>query len=158
MTATPEPDASAPSPALDASLLGVPPGQAWSGSVGLEVELADDGTVRGRLPITEPVCQPMGLVHGGIYACIGEELASVWTGRAVVPEGRWCVGQSNLTHFLRPGVLGGMLHGLARPLHRGRTSWVWDVEISDENGRLCARSTVTMAVREGRFGQPPAAG
>jgi 1,4-dihydroxy-2-naphthoyl-CoA hydrolase len=150
MTAPSEPDV--PRSALDATLLRIPPERSWSGTVGLEVVFEEDGTVTGRLPITESVCQPMGLVHGGVYACIGEELASVGTGRVVVTEGRWCVGQSNLTHFLRPGTLGGTLHGAARALHRGRSSWVWDVEIRDEDGRLCARSTVTMAVRDRRAG------
>jgi uncharacterized protein (TIGR00369 family) len=127
----------------------VPMDRVWSATVGLEVFDADDDAIGGRLPVTEAVCQPMGLVHGGIYACIGEELASIGTGRVVVRDGRWCVGQSNLTHFFRPGTLGGTLHGLARPIHRGRTSWVWDVEIRNEHDKLCARSTVTMAVREG---------
>lgn len=147
-TSPADPDGSPPRDSTPT--LVVPVERAWSGTVGLEVVLHDDGTVTGVLPITEAVCQPMGLVHGGIYACVGEELASVGTGRAVVPDGRWCVGQSNLTHFLRPGTLGGTLHGKGVPIHRGRTSWVWDVEIRDEQDRLCARSTVTMAVRDGR--------
>jgi 1,4-dihydroxy-2-naphthoyl-CoA hydrolase len=127
----------------------VPLDRVWSATVGLEVFDSDGGELHGRLPISEAVCQPMGLVHGGIYACIGEELASVGTGRVVTREGKWCVGQSNLTHFFRPGTLGGTLHAVATPVHRGRTSWVWDVEIRNDDGKLCARSTVTMAVREG---------
>jgi 1,4-dihydroxy-2-naphthoyl-CoA hydrolase len=131
------------------SMLKIPVDRVWSAVVGLEIFELDGGAIGGRLPITEAVCQPMGLVHGGIYACIGEELASRGTGYAVTSEGKWCVGQSNLTHFFRPGTLGGTLHGEARPVHRGRTSWVWDVEIHNDDGKLCARSTVTMAVRDG---------
>ncbi|MDP1819228.1 MAG: PaaI family thioesterase [Acidimicrobiales bacterium] len=152
-----EPSDAPDAPSSTGFSLVVPFEQAWSGTVGLEVVLQDDGSVTGHLPITEAVCQPMGLVHGGIYACIGEELASVGTGRQVTQDGRWCLGQSNLTHFLRPGRLGGTLHGVGRPLHTGRTSWIWDVEIRDQDDRLCARSTVTMAVRDGTYGpQRPA--
>ena len=135
--------------AAPADIVKVPVDRAWAASVGLDVFDLDGDALGGRLPITEAVCQPMGLVHGGIYACIGEELASVGTARVVMPDGRWAVGQSNLTHFFRPGTIGGTLHAVARAVHRGRTSWVWDVEIRNEREQLCARSTVTMAVREG---------
>lgn len=128
----------------------VPIAEAWAASVGFEHWAGDDGeTMHGRLPVTARVCQPMGLVHGGIYACVAEELASVGTALAVIGDGRWCVGMSNLTHFLRPATLGGMLTAVARPIHRGRTTWVWEVDMHDEAGRRCARSTVTMAVRDG---------
>lgn len=129
--------------------LAVPVDRMWSATVGLERFETDDGLPAARLPVTERVCQPMGLLHGGIYACVAEELASTGTARAVTPEGKWCVGQSNLTQFLRPARLGGTLHAVARPLHRGRTTWIWEVEASDDEGRLCAKTTVTMAVREG---------
>jgi uncharacterized protein (TIGR00369 family) len=139
-------------PGFDDRIIKVPFDRVWSANVGLEVFDAGDDAIGGTLAVTEALCQPMGLVHGGIYACIGEELASVGTGRAVTRDGKWCVGQSNVTHFFRPGTLGDTLHGLARAIHRGRTSWVWDVEIRNDAGRLCARSTVTMAVREGTPG------
>jgi 1,4-dihydroxy-2-naphthoyl-CoA hydrolase len=127
----------------------VPLDRVWSASVGLEVDaVGADGVLRARLPVTERVCQPMGLVHGGIYSCIAEELASLGTGRQVVADGKFCVGQSNLTHFFRPGTLGDTLHAEARPIHRGRTTWVWDVDVRNDAGKVCARSMVTIAVRE----------
>jgi uncharacterized protein (TIGR00369 family) len=132
---------------FDDSTVKVPFDRAWPATVGFEVFEADGDAIGGRLPITEAVCQPLGLVHGGIYACIAEELASLGTAKVVTADGKLCLGQSNVTYFFRPGTLGGTLHGLARPIHRGRTSWVWDVEIHNEDGKLCARSTVTMAVR-----------
>lgn len=133
----------------DASALVVPLDRMWSATVGLEISEDDDGTPLGVLPVTEAVCQPMGLLHGGMYAAVAEELASMGTGVAVMADGKWCVGQSNITHFLRSAKLGGTLHAAAHPIHQGRSSWVWDIECRDEEGRLCARSTVTMAVLEG---------
>lgn len=105
-----------------------------------------EGTVNATLQVRDGLKQPMGLVHGGIYAAVAEEVASTSTFLAVSQQGSSCVGQSNLTHFLKP-VTDGSLHVTAQPFHRGRTTWVWDVEMRDDNGRLCATSRVTMAIR-----------
>jgi 1,4-dihydroxy-2-naphthoyl-CoA hydrolase len=56
------------------------------------------------------------------------------------------MGQSNDTTFLRP-VTEGHLNAVACPRHRGRTTWVWDVEISDDDERVCALARMTIAVR-----------
>ena len=61
-------------------------------------------------------------------------------------NGEVAQGLSNHTSFLRP-ILAGTVNATARRVHRGRTTWVWEVEISDDEGRLCALSRVTMAVR-----------
>lgn len=141
---------------LGSRMVRVPLEEVWSATVGFEYwpdpDDPDGDIVHGRLPLTARVCQPMGLVHGGIYSCVAEELASVGTARAVISNGQWCVGMSNLTHFFRPATFGGTLHAVARPIHTGRTTWVWDVEMTNDDGKLCARSTVTMAVRDG---EPP---
>jgi len=56
------------------------------------------------------------------------------------------MGQANSTSFLRP-ITSGTVHGIARRRHRGRTTWLWDVEILDDDGRLCALTRMTIAVR-----------
>jgi len=109
-------------------------------------EIAEDGSVTAELDLHPGLLQPMGITHGGIHAAIAEEVASMATFWHVSPDGRFGVGQSNLTHFLRPTST-GTLHVSATPIHRGRTSWVWRIEICDDEGRRCAVSTVTMAVR-----------
>jgi 1,4-dihydroxy-2-naphthoyl-CoA hydrolase len=114
---------------------------------GLELEEATDEVVRARVPVREYLLQPLGLVHGGVHASIAEALASVGTNVGIVPEGKIGLGQSNSSSFLRP-MSNGTIHALARRRHRGRTTWVWDVELTDDDGRLCALSRVTIAVRE----------
>jgi 1,4-dihydroxy-2-naphthoyl-CoA hydrolase len=57
------------------------------------------------------------------------------------------MGLSNLTSFLRP-ITAGHIHARAKAQHRGRTTWVWEVECSDDAGRLCVLSRVTVAVRD----------
>lgn len=116
---------------------------------GLEIEEVTDEVVRGRVPVREHLLQPVGLVHGGVHASIAEALASYGTNVGVVPEGKIGLGQSNHSSFLRP-ITNGTIHALARRRHRGRTTWVWDVELTDDDGRLCALSRVTIAVRERR--------
>ena len=115
-------------------------------ALGLEVIELGDELARGRFEITDAVRQPIGIVHGGAYAAMAETLASAATHVAVQGEGNIAVGQSNHTSFLRPAGEGSV-HAEARRRHRGRTSWVWDIDFTDDAGKLCAISRVTMAVR-----------
>ena len=115
---------------------------------GLQVDAdsISDEEVRATVPVRDEVKQPMGLVHGGLYASIAESLASMATAIAVAPEGKQAMGLSNATSFMRP-ITEGTVHATARRIHRGRTTWVWDVEITDDAGRRCAMTRMTIAVR-----------
>jgi uncharacterized protein (TIGR00369 family) len=113
---------------------------------GLELDEAGDELVRAHVPVVKHVTQPLGLVHGGVYASIAEALASLGTNIGVVPRGSVGLGMSNHSTFLRP-ISQGTIHAVARRRHRGRTTWVWDVELTDDDERLCAVSRVTIAVR-----------
>lgn len=112
---------------------------------GLELVELDHERAVGTVAVREELRQPLGIVHGGIYAAIAESLASIATARAVAVEGKIAVGLSNHTSFLR-SVSNGTIHAVARALHRGRTTWVWEVEVSDDRGGLCALTRVTLAV------------
>ena len=114
--------------------------------LGFELLEAGAERCRARFAVEGRVQQPMGLVHGGAYAALAESMVSVTTYRAVKASGGYAVGQSNQTTFLRP-VTSGSVHAEGRPLHSGRTTWVWDVTFTDDEGRLCAVTRVTMAVR-----------
>jgi 1,4-dihydroxy-2-naphthoyl-CoA hydrolase len=114
--------------------------------LGLElVELGEDRAT-GRFAVSDAVRQHLGIVHGGVYASLAESLASHATHTVVSTEGNAAMGLSNVTNFLRP-VTDGEVHGDATCCHRGRTTWVWDVRLTDSAGRLCAISRVTVAVR-----------
>ncbi len=114
--------------------------------LGFEVLETDAERASGRFAVADAVLQPFGVVHGGAYAAFAETLASVATYRQVEAGGEIAVGQSNLTSFMRP-VSEGFVHAQARCRHRGRTSWVWEIDFTDDRGRLTATSRVTMAVR-----------
>jgi 1,4-dihydroxy-2-naphthoyl-CoA hydrolase len=124
----------------------LPPERTLDGTLGVEILDADQEVAHARLPVTDRVRQPYGIVHGGAYAALAESLVSMTTAMAVVGDGMIAVGQSNHTSFFRP-VSEGTVHAEARRKHRGRTSWVWEVECTDDDGRLCALVRVTMAIR-----------
>jgi 1,4-dihydroxy-2-naphthoyl-CoA hydrolase len=130
---------STPPPTLD-------PATTLDGALGFEVVEHGAERARGRFAAVERTMQPFGLVHGGAFAAFAETLASVATVGAVWDEGLIAVGLSNHTSFLRP-VTGGTVEAEARRRHRGRTTWLWEVDFSDDGGRLCAVARVTMAVR-----------
>jgi uncharacterized protein (TIGR00369 family) len=103
--------------------------------------------VKGRVPVADRVKQALGLVHGGVYAALAEGLTSL--GTFLAHPGMVVSGQQNDTSFLRP-ITEGTVHGHCRARHRGRTTWVWECEFTDDDGRLCALSRVTIAVRPPR--------
>jgi 1,4-dihydroxy-2-naphthoyl-CoA hydrolase len=114
----------------------------------LGVELLDSGEdrARARVAVGDHLLQPYGVVHGGVYASLAETVCSAATFAAVSSDGKIALGQSNDTTFLRP-ISEGHLNADARARHRGRTSWVWEVEITDDQERLCALVRMTVAVR-----------
>jgi uncharacterized protein (TIGR00369 family) len=114
--------------------------------LGFELLEAAPERCRARFAAEQRVKQPLGLVHGGAYASLAESMVSATTHLAVMGDGNVAVGQSNATSFFRPATE-GVVHAEGTPIHRGRTSWVWDVRFTDDEGRLCAASRVTIAVR-----------
>lgn len=116
-------------------------------ALGFELTELGPEVAHARVAIDERHLQPLGVVHGGVYAALAESLASHATAAEVMPEGYVALGLSNATSFFRP-VSGGVVSATATRLHRGRTTWVWDVSFTEsEGGPLCATSRVTVAVR-----------
>ena len=101
----------------------------------LDIELLQRGEdeILAKVPVTDALRQPLGLVHGGVFATIADAL-TVTEGRAI----------SNQTSFLRP-ITEGAIHAAARRRHKGRTTSVWEVDITDDAGRLCALVRLTAA-------------
>jgi len=130
----------------------IPLAATFDGLYGLELLEHSAEEVRAQVRVRDAIKQPMGLVHGGVFASIAESMTSMATALAVRPDGMGAQGLSNHTSFLRP-IVEGTVHAVARQRHRGRTTWVWEVEITDDLERLCALVRMTIAVRP----LPPAA-
>lgn len=129
----------------------IPRDEGFNGLLGLtDVARGEDGAITATVPVRPELLQPFGLVHGGVFASIAETLASFGTFLGVHEQGMQAMGLSNSTSFLRPMFDGGTIHAQARPLHRGRTTWLWDVTCSDDDGRPCAITRMTIAVRPAR--------
>jgi 1,4-dihydroxy-2-naphthoyl-CoA hydrolase len=119
------------------------------GAIGVElIEIGDD-VVRGRLAVEDRIRQPYGIVHGGAMAALAESLTSMATARGVMRDGKIAMGQEINASFMRP-IGSGHVNALARVRRRGQTAWNWEVEITDDDGRLCALLRATIAVREAR--------
>jgi 1,4-dihydroxy-2-naphthoyl-CoA hydrolase len=106
----------------------------------------DPDHARVRLPMRDELCQPVGLLHGGVISTLVESVCSRATALAVFGEGMAAMGQSISVNFMRP-ITEGHAEVRARARHRGRTTWVWEAEVLDAEDRLCALAQMTIAVR-----------
>jgi uncharacterized protein (TIGR00369 family) len=125
----------------------IPLERTLDGTLGVEVVEVTDDVIRGRLPVEDRVRQAYGIVHGGAMAAIAESLTSLGTARGVFADGKIAMGQEINASFMRP-ISEGHVNALARVRRRGRTAWNWEVEITDDSGRLCALLRATIAVRD----------
>ena len=114
--------------------------------LGTEWIQLDPDDARARIEMRDELRQPYGILHGGVYSSLIESLCSYATAAAVYDAGNIAMGQSIEVSFVRPVTRG---HAEARAVarHRGRSTWVWQVEIVDDEERLCALAKMTMAVR-----------
>jgi 1,4-dihydroxy-2-naphthoyl-CoA hydrolase len=103
--------------------------------------------VECELPVGPDLLQPYGLVHGGVYSAIIETAASVGAALFAMRSGQTTVGLENTTSFLR-AVRSGKLIAIARPLHRGRATQVWEVEVRNDEGKMAATGRVRLLCLE----------
>jgi 1,4-dihydroxy-2-naphthoyl-CoA hydrolase len=121
--------------------------QTLDGLIGLEVIERNDDLIRGRIRVVDRVRQAYGIVHGGAIAALAESLTSMATALGVMEDGKIAMGQEINASFMRP-ITHGHVNALCRVRRKGRTAWNWEIEISDDSGRLCALLRATIAVRE----------
>jgi 1,4-dihydroxy-2-naphthoyl-CoA hydrolase len=125
--------------------------------IGTEWLQLDPEDARARIELRDELRQPYGIMHGGVYSSLVESLCSYATAAAVYKDGMIAMGQSIEVSFVRPVVGSGTAEARGVARHRGRTTWVWEVEILDDDGRLCALAKMTMAVRPAPADAPPIA-
>jgi 1,4-dihydroxy-2-naphthoyl-CoA hydrolase len=116
-------------------------------ALGMTFTKASAEEVELEVPVRPELLQPYGLVHGGVYSSIIESAASVGAALFAMRSGQTTVGLENTTSFLR-AVRGGKLVAVARPLHRGRQTQVWEVEVRSDEGKLAATGRVRMLCLE----------
>lgn len=113
--------------------------------IGIELTAFGDNYLEGTMPVDPRTHQPFGLLHGGASVVLAESLGSL-AGYLCIEDPKYAVvGQEINANHIR-SVKSGMVTGKATPVHLGRQSQVWQIEIRDENGKMVAISRMTLAV------------
>ncbi|OEF48942.1 esterase [Enterovibrio norvegicus] len=112
--------------------------------LGIQYTHFDDNSLTGTMPVDSRTHQPLGMLHGGASVVLAETLGSL-AANICVEENKYCVGLDINANHIR-AMRSGFVTGVATPTHLGATTQVWQIEISDERGRLVCTSRLTMAV------------
>ncbi len=115
------------------------------GSTGMELDYIGVDSVRGRMAIGPQVHQLYGMLHGGASVALAETLCSVGAYVHINGDTHYCVGLEINANHVRSAVT-GMAHGEAKPIHIGKSTQVWQIEIKNEEGKLLSTSRCTVAV------------
>lgn len=112
--------------------------------LGIEFLEVGDDFIRARVPVDTRTRQPYGLLHGGVSVVLAETLGSCGAAYAC-PPGHRAVGLDINANHLR-GATSGWVTGITRPVHIGRTTQVWQIDMQDDQGRPTCVSRITMAI------------
>jgi 1,4-dihydroxy-2-naphthoyl-CoA hydrolase len=115
------------------------------GVTGMKFTRITEEFIEGTMPVDHRTHQPMGLLHGGASVALAETLGSVGANLCVDQTQHHCVGlEINANHL--SSVRSGIVTGVARPLHLGKSTQVWEIKITSDQGKLVCVSRLTMAV------------
>ena len=112
--------------------------------LGIEFTEIGDDFLRARVPVDARTKQPYGLLHGGVSVVLAETLGSCGAAFAC-PEGHRAVGLDINANHLK-GATQGWVTGITRPVHIGRSTHVWHIDLRNEAGELTCVSRITMSV------------
>ena len=113
----------------------------------LEITMLEASVDRvvATMPVQSKVHQPFGLLHGGASVALAETVASLGAYLNVMDSGMGAVGLEINANHLR-GKKDGIVTATATPIHKGRSTHVWQVEIKDEAGKMVCVSRCTLAI------------
>ena len=112
--------------------------------LGIEFLEVGDDFIRARAPVDARTKQPMGILHGGVSVLLAEMLGSCGAACASPPGHRSVGVEVNANHIR--SVSEGWVTGVGRPLHVGRSTQVWQIEMTNDKGQLTCVSRITMAI------------
>lgn len=119
------------------------------GLMGMEFDEVGDDFIRGRIAADERSIQPAGILHGGASVVLAETLGSTACAHTLDPATHYCMGlEINANHVRSAPKGSGWVSGLARPIHRGRSTQSWEIRITDQLDRLVCISRLTLAIPE----------
>ncbi|RAJ02243.1 1,4-dihydroxy-2-naphthoyl-CoA hydrolase [Chitinophaga skermanii] len=120
--------------------------------IGIEFTEIGADYLRAMMPVDKRTKQPYGLLHGGASAALAETIGSVASALIINPEKQICVGLEINANHIR-GVKEGYVHAIAKPLHIGGTTHVWDIRITDDEHKLVCVSRLTVAILKKVFAE-----
>jgi 1,4-dihydroxy-2-naphthoyl-CoA hydrolase len=120
--------------------------------IGIEFSEIGEDYLKARMPVDHRTRQPYGLLHGGASVVLAETLGSMAAALVINRRQFYCVGLEINANHIR-GVREGLVTGIARPLHIGRSTHVWEIRIQNEAGKLVCVSRLTVAIIENLPGQ-----
>jgi 1,4-dihydroxy-2-naphthoyl-CoA hydrolase len=115
------------------------------GHLGIEFIAIDRDSLTARMPVDHRTTQPFGLLHGGASVALAESVGSFAAFLSLRDNSKTTVGLEINANHLR-SVTTGFVYGVARPLHLGRSTQVWDIRISDDDDRLVCVARLTIAI------------
>ncbi len=132
---------------IDASLEALNAGSKGNMLEHLDIKLTEIGPdyLKGTMPVDHRTKQPMGLLHGGASVVLAESLGSLSSTLTVDLEKQRCVGLEINANHIRSATE-GLVTGIAKPIHLGRSTQVWEIKIYDDKERIVCISRLTMAV------------
>jgi 1,4-dihydroxy-2-naphthoyl-CoA hydrolase len=113
--------------------------------LGIEITEVGEDYLKARMPVDRRTRQPFGLLHGGASVALAETLGSLGAALVIDRNEFYCVGLEINANHIR-GVRESFVTGIARPLHIGRTTHVWEIRITDEKEKLVCVSRITVAI------------
>jgi uncharacterized protein (TIGR00369 family) len=117
-------------------------------NLGMEFLEVGDDFIRGRVPVDKRTRQPFGILHGGVSVVLAETLGSCGAHYSCA-DGYYGVGLDINANHIRSATE-GWVTGTARPVHRGRGTHVWQIDLQDDAGRLTCVSRITMAILQNK--------
>ena len=115
--------------------------------LGIKITEVGDDYLKGTMPVDHRTKQPLGLLHGGANCVLAEPIGSMAANYCVDPSKYFAVGLDINANHLRP-VKDGLVTAIAKPLHMGKTTQVWEIKIENEEGKLACISRLTIAIVE----------
>jgi 1,4-dihydroxy-2-naphthoyl-CoA hydrolase len=116
-------------------------------TIGIEITEITPNSIKGRMPVDHRTVQPMKILHGGASVALAETLGSIASNLVVDNSKFACVGLDINANHLRPAS-NGFVYAEATPIHVGKKTHVWSIEIKNEEGKLVCISRLTMAIIE----------
>ena len=115
----------------------------------VEINITDfsEDSLTGTMPVDKRTHQPFGVLHGGASCVLAESLGSIASNLCLNNSTHYAVGLEINANHVRP-VKSGLVRGVAKNIHLGRTTHIWDIQIFNEEDKLVCISRLTMAVVE----------